>query len=409
MAGLLWSCAGELLALSCNTGVKVLDGRDGSCKFSYSISNDPQKIQPGQELDTSTLGHGVLCCFSNSGKLFALCTPQKELLIWQTSDWKLLNKREVVRRTTVFFFTHKEDYIVVGNKGGEVYRFFVKDASQEKELLLGHVSMILDMVLTKDDNFLITSDRDEKIRISCFPNSYNIHSFCLGSLDFVSCLALLALEFEDVLISGGGDGYLRIWNLGSGQQITFVKVDDTARDNSEKQDKEDKIHCPAISCIACSPKYSVVCALLERCRILRLYHVTNEKKVTGLPSLASNVPPWSAMFDPCGRLWCVQNHPEEPVIVFEPKGAGLDLTFSKLSSDFSPVLSLASDWSFFQGCINQERKLETLRKKEVDNISEYLARKEDRIEKKRGKNQQSISGYSKDDTESEAKRPRLET
>ena len=66
---------------------------DGSCKFSHAVTNKPQEIQPGQEFDTSTLGHGVLCCFSNSGKLFALCTPQKELLIWHTNDWKLLSKR----------------------------------------------------------------------------------------------------------------------------------------------------------------------------------------------------------------------------------------------------------------------------------------------------------------------------
>ena len=38
-------------------------------------------------------------------------------------------------------------------------------------------------VLAEDDKFLITSDRDEKIRVSCFPNSYSIHTFCLGHLE----------------------------------------------------------------------------------------------------------------------------------------------------------------------------------------------------------------------------------
>lgn len=55
--------------------------------------------------------------------------------------------------------------------------------------------------------------------------------------------------------------------------------------------------------------------------------------------------------------------------------------------------------------------MQTLRKKEVDNISEYLARKEDRIEKKRGKNKQFHGDLSTtlDGSEREAKRPRLET
>ena len=69
--------------------------RDGSCKFSLTVNSEPEKIQPGQEFDTSALGHGVLCCFSPSGNFFALCTPQKELFIWQTSNWKLLNKRYI--------------------------------------------------------------------------------------------------------------------------------------------------------------------------------------------------------------------------------------------------------------------------------------------------------------------------
>lgn len=49
--------------------------------------------------------------------------------------------------------------------------------------------------------------------------------------------------------------------------------------------------------------------------------------------------------------------------------------------------------SFPPGCLNQERKLETLRKKEVDNTSKYLAKKEDRMKKKRDKNEQTDNGH----------------
>lgn len=70
----------------------------------------------------------------------------------------------------------------------------------------------------------------------------------------------------------------------------------------------------------------------------------------------------------------------------------------------------------FTGCVNQERKLEMLRKKEVDNVSEYLARKEDRMGKKRVKNKQSDRGDFTTQasclekmSENGAKRPRLET
>lgn len=67
------------------------------------------------------------------------------------------------------------------------------------------------------------------------------------------------------------------------------------------------------------------------------------------------------------------------------------------------------------GSLHRERKLETLRKKEVDNISEYLTRKEDRIGKKKNKNKEPDNGHTAmDDSslekteENEAKRPKLE-
>nr|XP_058941381.1 tRNA (guanine-N(7)-)-methyltransferase non-catalytic subunit WDR4-like [Pocillopora verrucosa] len=410
MADLIWSFGGNFLAVVCNTGAKVLDVRDGTCKFSYAVDCVRQSALPE---DASTLGHGVLCCFSKSGGLFAICTPYKELFIWQTSDWKLLNKREVIRRSTVILFTNKEDSIIVSNKGGDVYRFSVHDVDKEKELLLGHVSMILDMVLTEDDKFLITSDRDEKIRVSWFPNSYSIHTFCLGHLDFVSCLALLSGS-QNILVSGGGDGTVTFWNPESGKDIASEKIDYSTEDIKEENPEDDQ-HCgPIVSSLTCCCRNSVVCAIIERCKIISLYHAS-QKEVITLPSLEANVPPWSAVFDPEGRLWCVQPYPEEPVLVFEPSGHSPDLTYVKLVSDFTPLLSSVSDWNYLKGSLNQERKLDTLRKKEVDNLTEYLARKEERIEKKNNKSKHQDNGHTKMDsstveptTESEAKRPKLE-
>lgn len=46
--------------------------------------------------------------------------------------------------------------------------------------IVGHVSMVTDMVLTLDEKYVITSDRDEHIRVSRYPNGYNIESYCMG-------------------------------------------------------------------------------------------------------------------------------------------------------------------------------------------------------------------------------------
>ena len=69
--------------------------------------------------------------------------------------------------------------------------------------------MLLDIKLSKCGKFIITCDRDEKIRISHYPNAYNIHNFCLGHTDFVTSISLYQ---DNYLISGSGDGTLRLWN-----------------------------------------------------------------------------------------------------------------------------------------------------------------------------------------------------
>jgi tRNA (guanine-N(7)-)-methyltransferase subunit TRM82 len=47
-------------------------------------------------------------------------------------------------------------------------------------LILGHTSVLTTSVLTPDESYIITADRDEHIRVSWFPQGHTIESFCLG-------------------------------------------------------------------------------------------------------------------------------------------------------------------------------------------------------------------------------------
>jgi len=47
-------------------------------------------------------------------------------------------------------------------------------------LLLGHASLLTAMALTQDENYIITADRDEHIRVSHYPDGHSIERFCLG-------------------------------------------------------------------------------------------------------------------------------------------------------------------------------------------------------------------------------------
>lgn len=91
------------------------------------------------------------------------------------------------------------------------------------------------MTLSPDDKYIITSDRDEHVRVSWYPEGYNVETFCLGhtkygnflsakmnstlkrlsALRFVTSTCLLPFSFP-ALVSGGGDSDLYVWDYMSG-------------------------------------------------------------------------------------------------------------------------------------------------------------------------------------------------
>lgn len=94
------------------------------------------------------------------------------------------------------------------------------------ELLLGHVSLLTDLVFVtladetlpplRQRSYILTSDRDEHIRVSRgIPQTHIIEGYCLGHTEFVAKLYVPGWN-PKVLISGGGDDFLLIWDWLSG-------------------------------------------------------------------------------------------------------------------------------------------------------------------------------------------------
>lgn len=80
------------------------------------------------------------------------------------------------------------------------------------DLLLGHVSMLTDLVYAELDSrsYIITADRDEHIRISRGqPQAHIIEGFCFGHSAFINQLCLTP---SGRLVSGGGDDHLYVWD-----------------------------------------------------------------------------------------------------------------------------------------------------------------------------------------------------
>lgn len=52
-------------------------------------------------------------------------------------------------------------------------------------LVLGHASLLTAFLLSPNERFIVTADRDEHIRVSWFPQGYSIEMYCLGHTRYV--------------------------------------------------------------------------------------------------------------------------------------------------------------------------------------------------------------------------------
>jgi len=206
---ILYFYGSELKVISKSTSKEVY-----AFKNEYTSHTD----QPTESQSADFIQH----CFSASSDILAAITDDKKLLVWNWKEKTLRKTIHLIKRPTCLSFCKQdENCILVGDKYGDVYKCSLKDDEDKPKLLLGHLSMVLDMVCTEDRKYIITADRDEKIRVSLYPNAYSIHSYCLGHTKLISKMKLLS---NNHLLSCSADSSLRLWNYESGEEIQKIDL-----------------------------------------------------------------------------------------------------------------------------------------------------------------------------------------
>lgn len=104
-------------------------------------------------------------------------------------------------------------------------------------LLLGHVSMLTCIAVAAHAGkpYILTGDRDEHVRVSRgLPQAHVIENFCLGHAAFVSAMCL---PEPGVLVSGGGDDDLFVWDWFTGSLKAKVPLLEHAKLTHPDADK----------------------------------------------------------------------------------------------------------------------------------------------------------------------------
>ncbi|KAL8190466.1 UNVERIFIED_CONTAM: hypothetical protein K2H54_054585 [Gekko kuhli] len=341
--------------------------------FVYDCTTAGKKPQENKGEDGKSAGKSsdtiLACAFSSSGTYVAITDDRKRLILFCTKpSWECLSVRLVTRRCTSLIITTKEDKILVADKSGDVYSYSIAEPEKTGTIELGHLSLLLDVrlsiqglgctlfphltapghphALSPDDQYILTGDRDEKIRVSLTRAPHNIVSFCLGHREFVSRIFVIP-NYPDLLLSASGKyAVSRTTYCCEGNYIAIL--------------------------YDCIPTVSIFQLEADAQKLLCKQHIS------------LNHQGWDIAFEETGGLWILQEDKQTPLLLYQPvDGQWQSVIEDKRLIKMSKYLH--DNWTVFEGCVGKGSCYQNLYKTSFDNMAIYLQKKEDRLQQQKNK------------------------
>ena len=169
--------------------------------------------------------------------------------------------------------------VLAGDLIGDAWAFNVAGPKPETRFLLGHTASMLTGIKAKRQT-LLTSDRDEKIRVTAFPETMIVKGFFLGHEAYVS--AIDVAEASPICVScSGGDGSVRIWDY---EKMSALG---TWSENSKKEssDGENDVIRKTPARVAIDNEASFVAVIHDQCKTMHILRVNGESEEKSLELL----------------------------------------------------------------------------------------------------------------------------
>lgn len=214
--------------------------------------------------------------YGAKGKLFVSAGDDKLVKIWNTDSWKCIYTVLSEKRVSAVAISNEGQFVSFADKFGVVWvveleGFHEKSAMIDKKaapILAHYCSIITSLDFSPDGQFIVSADRDFKIRVTAFPKrpldgAHEIQSFCLGHTEFVSCFTFVCSQEypQGFLMSGGGDSTVRLWDFASGSLLDTCEVGAKAgllQSNGREEDIQ-----PAITDLCASSDGSFVAVAIQ--------------------------------------------------------------------------------------------------------------------------------------------------
>ncbi|XP_075482702.1 uncharacterized protein LOC142522967 [Primulina tabacum] len=215
--------------------------------------------------------------YSLNGEIFVSAGDDKLVKIWDTSSWHCVCSVISEKRVTAVAITDDGSFICFADKFGAVYVVDIGDCDKNSmsavhkkavPTLSHYCSIITRLEFSPDGRYIVSADRDFKIRVTLFPKNplngaHEIQSFCLGHTEFVSCLAFVTPPDygQGFLVSGSGDSTVRLWEHASGSLLDTCEIGAEAG-FLHSDGREDEI-LPAVTDLCATSDGSLVAVAIQ--------------------------------------------------------------------------------------------------------------------------------------------------
>jgi WD40 repeat protein len=333
----------HLTTTSEDATVSTLDGPTKVGGASISNPREVQAVAVTVTSDGQSRNDMVWCAVARYDKSLSLykvhravagsASDSLALTIEQGMVHKTLKRVSTLCFATVHGSSNNDsiNVVVAGDLAGDAWAHAVtsaettsKDTDEQRDddkttrhrrLLLGHTASMLtsvhvvpvqDTATGRQHQLILTSDRDEKIRVSQFPSTYRIEGFLLGHEAFVSSIAVLSSR--GLCVSVGGDNTLRLWDLTTYHELATADIaarngsseSEMARATTPAETTVDSL-TPVPTKVAVSTEGSLIAVISDNSTVVNFWRIRSETAVkVGEEPADRN----SLALEKCGQFEC---------------------------------------------------------------------------------------------------------